>query len=145
MYTTRASRLKAYLSAVPHWLYFTPLRKHQPIWIRFATYAAMIGTVGAVIGVVLGAWLYSPRKKYRHEGMPSRIPYRGQRRWHTILGLIFGAATVSWTLSGSLAFLPFPTPQRAPARAQAARRGAGAAPAGPTGRRPPRRIGWDRA
>ena len=42
-----------------------------------------------------------------------------------VLGLIFGAATVSWTLSGSLTFLPFPTPQRAPARAQAV----GAAPA----------------
>jgi len=114
LHTTRTTRLHAYLSAIPHWLYFTPLRKHQPVWIRFATYAAMIGTAGALIGVVVGAWLYSPRQKYRYAGAPSRFPYRGQKRWHTILGFVFGIATVTWTFSGSLAFLPFPSAQRTP-------------------------------
>ncbi len=113
-YTTRSSRLAAYVSAIPHWLYFTPLRKHQPVWIRVATYSAMVGTAGAIIGVVIGVSYYSPRKKYRVAGMPSRIPYRGQKRWHMIFGLIFGLATITWTLSGSLAFLPFPAPQPAP-------------------------------
>jgi hypothetical protein len=119
MYTTTASRLAAYASAVPHWLYFTPLRKHQPVWIRLTTYAAMVGTAGAVIGVVIGAWMYSPRKRYRFTGAaPSRIPFRGYKRWHVVFGLIFGVATVTWTFSGSLAFLPFPQPQRAPAPPQ---------------------------
>jgi hypothetical protein len=117
LHTTPTTRLQAYLSAIPHWLYFTPLRKHQPVWIRVATYAAMIGTAGALIGVVVGAWLYSPRRKYRYAGAPSRFPYRGQKRWHTILGLVFGIATVTWTFSGSLAFLPFPSTQRPPAAA----------------------------
>lgn len=116
LHTTTASRLAAYVSAVPHWLYFTPLRKNQPFWIRFATYTAMIGTAGAIVGVIIGAWMYSPRKRYRFTGgIPSRVPFRGQKRWHTILGLIFGVATVTWTFSGSLAFLPFPQPRRAPA------------------------------
>jgi hypothetical protein len=117
-YTTPTTRLQAYLSAIPHWLYFTPLRKNQPVWIRLATYTAMVGTVGAIVGVVLAAWLYSPRKIYRHAGAPSSIPYRGQKRWHTLLGLFFGVATVTWTLSGSLAFLPFPAPQPPPSQAQ---------------------------
>ncbi len=138
-YTTPTTRLQAYLSAVPHWLYFTPLRKHQPVWIRFATYTAMIGAVGAIIGVVLGAWLYSPRKGYRHAGLPSRIPYRGQKRWHTILGLVFGVATVTWTVSGSLAFLPFPPSQPAPSQAQA--RPAQAPDRPPQGQRAGRRGG----
>ena len=108
LHTTRWSRLAAYVSAVPHWLYFTPLRARQPFWIRFTTYAAMVGTAGAIVGVVIGIWLYSPRKRYRFAGAPSRIPYRGQKRWHVIFGLIFGVATITWTFSGSLAFLPFP-------------------------------------
>jgi len=114
LHTTRGSRLAAYVSAIPHWLYFTPLRKHQPVWIRFATYSAMIGTVGAIVGIVIGVWMYSPSRKYRFAGAPSRIPYRGQKRWHTILGLVFGLATVTWTFSGSLAFLPFPPPPATP-------------------------------
>ena len=102
-YTTPSSRLAAYVSAVPHWLYFTSLRKHQPFWIRFATYSAFVGTAGAIIGVVVGVWLYSPAKKYRFAGAPSRIPYRGWKRWHTVFGLVFGVATITWTFSGSLA------------------------------------------
>jgi hypothetical protein len=116
LHTTTGSRLAAYVSAVPHWLYFTPLRKNQPFWIRFTTYAAMVGTAGAIVGVLIGAWMYSPGRRYRFTGgRVSRIPFRGQKRWHTILGLIFGVATVTWTFSGSLAFLPFPDSQRAPA------------------------------
>jgi hypothetical protein len=117
-YTTRSSRLAAYASAIPHWLYFTPLRKHQPVWIRVATYSAMVGTAGAILGVIIGIWLYSPSKRYRFAGAPTRIPYRGWKRWHTICGLVFGLATITWTFSGSLAFLPFPSAQ--PARPQAA-------------------------
>ena len=117
-YTTRSSRLAAYVSAIPHWLYFTPLRKHQPVWIRVATYSAMVGTAGAILGVIIGVWLYSPSRKYRFAGAPSRIPYRGWKRWHTIFGLVFGVATITWTFSGSLAFFPFPAAQ--PVRPQAA-------------------------
>jgi hypothetical protein len=79
----------------------------------------MIGTAGALFGVVIGAWMYSPGRRYRFTGgVTSRVPFRGQKRWHTILGLIFGVATVTWTFSGALAFLPFPQPQRAPSPAQ---------------------------
>jgi hypothetical protein len=73
----------------------------------------MVGTAGAIIGVVIGVWLYSPSRTYRFAGAPSRIPYRGWKRWHTVFGLIFGLATITYTFSGSLAFLPFPEPQRA--------------------------------
>jgi len=117
-YTTSSSRLAAYISAVPHWLYFTPLRKHQPFWIRFATYSAVVGTAGAILGLVIGVWLYSPAKRYRFAGEPSRIPYRGWKHWHTMLGLVFGLATITWTFSGALAFLPFPAPPGGQARAR---------------------------
>jgi hypothetical protein len=128
LHTTRTSRLAAYVSAVPHWLYFTPLRKHQPFWIRFATYSAMVGTAGAIIGLGLGVWLSARGTRYQATGAPSRIPYRGQKRLHTIFGLIFGISTITWTFSGSLAFLPFPQPpppqgQRPPQRPRFVRDG----------------------
>src|SRR5262245_9324030 len=33
-YTTRGSRWAAYVGAIPHWLYFTPLRRHGPQWTQ---------------------------------------------------------------------------------------------------------------
>jgi hypothetical protein len=107
-YTTRSMRRAAYVSAIPHWFYFTPLRERQSLWLEFTIWTALIGTVGAILGLVIGAWIYSPRRAYRYHGAPSRLPYRGQKRWHAILGLVFGIAAVTWAFSGMMSLDPFP-------------------------------------
>ena len=107
-YTTSASRIGAYLGPIPHWFYITPLRKHGPEWSRVVIWSSGIGTFAAILGVVIGAWTYSPSKRYRRAGAPSAIPYRGQKRWHMVLGLVFGIATVTWAFSGMLSMDPFP-------------------------------------
>jgi len=94
-YSTTASRFWAYLGAVPHWLYFTPLRKHGPQWSRVVIWSSGIGTVASILGVTIGIWMYSPSKRYRYAGAPTGIPYRGQKRLHTIFGLIFGLGAVT--------------------------------------------------
>ena len=107
-YTTTSSRFWAYLGAIPHWMYFTPLRKHQSQWFSFVVWSSLIGTVTALIGVVVAVWMLSPRKRYRHAGAPTSVPYRGWKRWHTIIGLFFGVVTVTWAFSGLLSMGPFP-------------------------------------
>jgi len=109
-YTTTASRLGAYVGAIPHWFYFTPLRKHGPEWSQVVIWTSGIGTVSAILGVIIGIWMYSPSKRYRYAGTPTSIPYRGQKRLHTIFGLIFGIATATWAFSGMLSMDPFPQP-----------------------------------
>ena len=47
-YTTTASRLGAYAGAIPHWLYFTPLRKHGREWSRLVIWSSGIGTLSAI-------------------------------------------------------------------------------------------------
>jgi hypothetical protein len=127
-YTTRASRIGAYLGPIPHWFYFTPLRKHQPQWSALVIWTSGIGTCSAILGVVIGLWMYSPSKRYRYGGAPTSIPYRGQKRWHTVLGLIFGLATATWAFSGMLSMDPFPS---ASDRQADARRGVAQALRGP--------------
>jgi hypothetical protein len=62
----------------------------------------------SVFGIVVGVWLYSPsRKRYRFPDGRSSIPYAGQKRWHTMLGLIFGLFACTWALSGMLSLSPF--------------------------------------
>jgi len=106
--TTTASRMWAYLGAIPHWFYFTSLRKHGPEWSRVVIWSSAIGTVSAILGLVIGVWMYSPSKRYRFDGAPTSIPYRGQKRLHTILGLLFGLGAVTWAFSGMLSMEPFP-------------------------------------
>lgn len=115
-YTTSKSRFWACLGAIPHWLYFTPLRKHQPQWSRLVIWTAGASALTAILGIVIGMWMFSPSKRYRRHGTATSIPYRGQKRWHTILGLIFGLGAVTWAFSGMLSMDPFPTPTSATSR-----------------------------
>jgi uncharacterized membrane protein len=130
-YTTTGSRLGAYVSAIPHWLYFTPLRKHQEFWTTFVIWSAGIGAIAALMGVMIGVWRFSPSRRYRVDGVPARVPYRGQKRWHAILGLVFGIATITWAFSGMLSLDPFPRsePRAAQTQAGARQRGPGVAAA----------------
>jgi hypothetical protein len=111
-YTTRASRLGAYLGPIPHWLYFTPLRKHQLAWSRVVIWSSGIGTVAAIAGLAIGVWMYSPAKRYRSQAGMTSIPYRGQKRWHMVFGLIFGIGGATWAFSGMLSMDPFPLTRR---------------------------------
>jgi hypothetical protein len=114
-YTTRGSRLGAYVGAIPHWFYFTPLRKNGPQWSRVVIWTSGIGTFSAIIGIVVGIWMYSPSRRYQRAGVPTSIPYRGQKRWHMVLGLIFGLGAVTWAFSGMLSMDPFPARTNRPA------------------------------
>ena len=107
-YTNTGSRLGAYVGAIPHWLYFTPLRKHGPYWSRLVIWSSGIGAFAALLGVTIGIWMYSPSKRYRRAGVATSIPYRGQKRWHMVFGLVFGLGAATWAFSGMLSLEPFP-------------------------------------
>jgi hypothetical protein len=108
-YTTTVSRIGAYLGPIPHWFYFTPLRKHGLEWSRVVIWSSGVGTIAAMLGIIVGVWIYSPSKRYRYDGAPSALPYYGQKRWHTVLGLVFGVAAATYAFSGMLSMDPFPS------------------------------------
>jgi hypothetical protein len=97
--TTSASRLGAYFGAIPHWLYFMPLRENGLLWSRVVIWISGVGAVAALLGLLVGVWVWLPSK---------RIPYTGQKRWHALLGLIFGFFACTWVFSGMLSMDPFP-------------------------------------
>ena len=110
-YTTRGSRTAAYFGAIPHWLYFTPLRKHGHVWSRIVIWLSALAAFTAFAGIVIGLVVYSPRRSYLHWGASSGIPYFGTKRLHMILGLSFGAIACTWAFSGMLSMDPFPKVQ----------------------------------
>ncbi len=115
-YTTRASRMWAYAGAIPHWLYFTPLRRHPVVWSPLVVWLSGLGTVSAVLGVIVALWAFSPSRRYRRAGRSVRLPYTRWRWFHAVLGLTFGVPAVTWAFSGMLSMGPFPVVERVTAR-----------------------------
>jgi hypothetical protein len=98
MKTTRRERLLAYLGPVTHWLYFPVLRRNGALWNRVIVWSSGIGCVLCLAGLVIGVLrLRKPES-----------PYAGLLRWHHLLGLAFGAVTLTWTFSGLLSMGPWP-------------------------------------
>jgi hypothetical protein len=67
-----------------------------------------VATFAALLGLIVGIWMYSPAKRYRFAGQPTSIPYTGQKRLHMIFGLFFGIVACTWAFSGMLSMEPFP-------------------------------------
>lgn len=102
-YTTRGSRILAYLGPVAHWLYFTPLRKNGLLWSRIVIWLSGAATVVALLGLYAGLSLYSRSR---------RIAFSGTKRLHMILGMFFGFLACTWAFSGMLSMDPFPMTAR---------------------------------
>jgi hypothetical protein len=92
--TTAPARRVAYVGAVLHWLYFTPLRRDHALWLRMMISLSALGTVMCALGLVWGFYNWS------------RFPFRGWLRWHHFIGLVFGVVSFTWIFSGLLSLDP---------------------------------------
>jgi hypothetical protein len=104
MLTTRNSRLLAWFSTIPHWLYFASLRAHQPLWYQIVVWTSGLACVLAALGLILSFTQYRKTRPFR---LSAAIPYAGWMRWHYITGAIFGLFTLTWAFSGLLSMEPF--------------------------------------
>jgi hypothetical protein len=99
--TTARERFWNWLGAVPHWLYFSELRRHAWAWSQVVIYASLLGCFLAGIGLYLG-WRQLAAQPHGRWS-----PYHGFNLWHHAAGLIFGILTLSWVLSGLLSMNPW--------------------------------------
>jgi hypothetical protein len=102
--TTRRARLLSWVGTIPHWLYFSALRKHQPLWYRIVVWTSAAACVLSLLGLVLGVTQFRKVRPFR---LSNAIPYFGWMRWHYITGAVFGLFTLTWAFSGLLSMEPF--------------------------------------
>ena len=111
MMTTRSSRGWAWVSTIPHWMYFTALRTNQPLWYRLLVWTSIAACVLAVLGLVLGVtqlrWRRLAFFRLKAEATGRAIPYSGSMRWHYISGVVFGVFTLTFAFSGLLSMEPW--------------------------------------
>jgi hypothetical protein len=105
--TTRGSRALAWVSAIPHWLYLTPLRVRQNLWTQTILWTAGFGCLLAILGITLGIVQFRFSRPFRLTRIGSHIPYAGWLRWHYVTGVVFGILTLTWVFSGFLSMEPF--------------------------------------
>jgi hypothetical protein len=106
VHTTRRSRALAWAAAIPHWLYFAPLRLNDGAWRQVVLWTSGIGVLLAIMGLLLGVIQFSPSRPFRLGRISSYIPYAGWMRWHYVTGAIFGVFTLTWVFSGLLSMEP---------------------------------------
>ena len=101
LWTTATQRFWNWLGAVPHWLYFTELRKDGPLWSQIVIWTSLVGAFLTVLGLYLGIAQFKVGKSGRLS------PYRGWFYWHHIIGLVFGIVTLTWVVSGTFSMNPW--------------------------------------
>jgi hypothetical protein len=99
--TTRNQRFWNWFGAVPHWVYFTALRRHPAAWNGFIVITSALGCFLTVLGMVIGVLQLRRRSSNR------LTPYRGFMMWHHLPGVIFGGFALAWVLSGLLSMNPW--------------------------------------
>lgn len=107
MITTARGRFWGFMGAVLHWTYFTPFRLQPGLWRYSIIYAALIGCIMCLSGLVVGVWRFSLSKRFRLKRETSHSPYAGFMWWHHYVGLLFGLFSFTWALSGALSLTPW--------------------------------------
>lgn len=105
--TTRNERAWNWVGAVTHWLYVTPLRKHNEAWSQVVMWTSGVATALAITGMVISIQRLRIRRRYAGGRMS---PYTGWKAWHHWLGLGVGVLVITWLFSGWLSMGPFGFP-----------------------------------
>ena len=105
--TTRGSRALAWVGAIPHFLYFAPLRLNQPLWRQVVLWTSGVGIVLALLGITLGILQLRITRPFSFARLGSYLPYSGWMRWHYVTGLVFGVFTLTFVFSGWLSMEPW--------------------------------------
>ena len=113
--TTRWQRGWNWVGSVPHWLYFTELRRDPGVWTDVIIFTSLLGVFLTVTGLYYGVLQIRLRKSARWS------PYSGLRFWHHLAGLVFGVLTLAWVGSGFLSVNPWGLLEGRGAGAEAAR------------------------
>ncbi len=101
LYTRGWQRFWNWFGSVPHWLYFTELRKDGAVWAQVIIWTSIVGGFLTALGLYLGIAQIKANRRGRFS------PYGGWFYWHHITGLVFGIVTLTWVVSGTFSMNPW--------------------------------------
>ena len=114
--TTASSRFWSWLGPIPHWLYFTELRKDAKLWTQVIIWTSLAGCFLTVLGLFLGI------RQFRRRTSTGKLdsPYRGAKFFHHMTGLVFGVLVLTFSFSGFASMQPWGWLESGPKAGEAA-------------------------
>lgn len=97
--TSSSERAWNWVGSIPHWLYFTQLRRSFNVWDQTVWWLALAALCSASAGTVIGVYRTWQRAR---SPKPAWSGFRGWLRWHHGLGLIAAVFVLGWIFSGWL-------------------------------------------
>ena len=119
--TTAASRFWSWLGPIPHWLYFTQLRRDTGLWTQVIIWTSLAGCFLTVLGLFVGIRQFRRRRSTGRRDSP----YRGAKFLHHMAGLVFGVLVLTFAFSGFASMQPWGWLESGPAAGEASSRYAG--------------------
>lgn len=113
--TTDSLRFTSWLGAIPHWLYFTELRKDAALWGQVIIWTSLAGCFLTLLGLFVGIRQF----RRRHSTNKLSSPYHGAKFWHHMTGLVFGVLVLTFTFSGFASMRPWGWLESGPAVGEA--------------------------
>lgn len=98
--STHKERVWAWLSAIPHWAYFSWLRQDTNLWRKTIFTLTILGCLMVFAGgwITVDVW-----KKNRCRPHPTFSPYKKRwYHWHYVTGIFFGLFVLTFTFSGMM-------------------------------------------
>lgn len=101
--TTGSQRVWTWLGAIPHWLFFTELRRNGPLWTQIIIWTSLGGCFLTITGLFAGI------RQLRRRKSTGKLasPYRGAKFWHHMIGLVFGIFVLTFSFSGFTSMQPW--------------------------------------
>ena len=101
--TTGSQRVWTWLGAIPHWLFFTELRRNTPVWTQVIIWTSLAGCFLTITGLFAGI------RQFRRRKSTGKLasPYRGAKFWHHMIGLVFGILVLTFSFSGFTSMQPW--------------------------------------
>ncbi|MDE6668904.1 MAG: PepSY domain-containing protein [Muribaculaceae bacterium] len=100
-HNTLSGRRWAWIGALPHYVYITPLRRDSELWHNTVIWMSGLCTVSVIFGLIIAVRFLLRTRRLR-------IFPRKSWRWHYSWGLFFGLSMLAFIFSGMMSLAKIP-------------------------------------
>ncbi len=100
-HNTLSGRRWAWVGALPHYVYITPLRRDSELWRNTVIWLSGLCTVSVIFGLIIAVRFLIRTRRLR-------IFPRKSWRWHYSWGLFFGLSMLAFIFSGMMSLAKIP-------------------------------------